>query len=138
MDVTDQPLWPNGSSTKYKLPLPEPPSAPPHPLTRMFKGIPTHPPIPPLPRVSPLTSEGSNLTLHALQKTFVNIFFVFAWKFCIEKWRGFLVNFFWSPFPTKRSTKNPRKNRGEFGAKFGAKSGTKIRKIRGTFVLQLF
>ena len=78
------------------------------------------------------------ITLPALQKNFVNIFFVFAWEFCIEKWRGFLVNFFWSPFPTKRSTKNPRKIRGKFRAKFGAKSGTKNCKIRGTFVLQLF
>ena len=39
--------------------------------------------------------------LPALQKTFVDFFFEFAWEFCIEKWRGFLVNFFWSPFPTK-------------------------------------
>ena len=77
------------------------------------------------------------LTVPALQKHFVNIFFVFAWEFCIEKRRGFLVNFFWSPSPTKRSTKNPRKIRGKFGAKFGAKFGTKIRKIRETFVLQL-
>ena len=29
------------------------------------------------------------------------------------------------------------KNRGQFGAKFGAKCGTKIRQIRGTFILQL-
>ena len=29
------------------------------------------------------------VTLPALQKHFVNIFFVFAWEFCIEKWRGF-------------------------------------------------
>ena len=75
--------------------------------------------------------------------------FVLAWEFCIEKWRGFLVNFFWSPFPTKRSTKTPRKIRlkfgktprkirGKFGAKFVVKFGTKIRKLRGTFVLQLF
>ena len=28
-------------------------------------------------------------TLPALQKNFVTIFFVFAWEFCIEKWRGF-------------------------------------------------
>ena len=78
-----------------------------------------------------------NVILPALQKHFVNIFFVFAWEFCIEKWRGFLVNFFWSPLPTKRSTKNPRKIRGKFGAKFGAKFGTKIQKIRGAFVLEL-
>ena len=69
-------------------------------------------------------------TLPALQKSFVNIFFVFAWEFCIEKWRGFLVNFFWSPSPTKRSTKSPRKIRGKFGAKFGAKnSGRKFEKF---------
>ena len=63
------------------------------------------------------------VTLSALQKNFVNIFFVFAWEFCIEKWRGFLVNFFWSPSPTKRSAKNPQKIRGKFGAKFGEKFG---------------
>ena len=69
---------------------------------------------------------------------FVNIFFVLAAEFCIEKWVGILLNFFWSPSPAKRSTKNPRKTRGKFGAKFGAKFGTKIRKnLRETFVLQL-
>ena len=78
------------------------------------------------------------ITLHALQKTFVDFLFKFAWEFCIEKWQGFLVNFFWSPFPTKQSTKIPEKSRGKFGAKFGAKFGTKIRKIRGIFVLRLF
>ena len=81
---------------------------------------------------------GTFFTLPAPQKDFVNIFLVFAWEFCIEKWRGFLVNFFWSQFPTKRSTKTPRKIRGKFGAKSEIKFGTKIWKIRGTFVLQLF
>ena len=66
------------------------------------------------------------LTLPPLQKHFVNIFFVFAWEVYTGKWRGFLVNFFWSPYPTKRSTKTPQKIRGKFGEKFGAKSGTKI------------
>ena len=51
---------------------------------------------------------------------------------------GIFGEFFWSPFPGKRSTKNPGKIRRKFGEKFGAKSGTKIRKTRGTFVLQLF
>ena len=51
--------------------------------------------------------SGGFFTLPALQKNFVNIFFVFAWEFCIEKWRGFLVHFFWSPSPTKRRTKSP-------------------------------
>ena len=79
------------------------------------------------------------LSLCLLSRRILWIFFlVFAWEFCIEKWRGFLLNCFWSPSPTKRNTKNPRKIREKFGAKFGAKFGTKIRKIRGTFVLQLF
>ena len=69
------------------------------------------------------------VTLPALQKHFVNIFFVFAWEFCIEKGRGFLVNFFWSPLPGKRSTKIPLKIRGKFGAKFGRKFGIKNRKF---------
>ena len=72
------------------------------------------------------------------QETFCEYFFVFAREFCIEKRRGFLVNFFRSPFPTKGSTKTPRKTRGKFGAEFTAKFGTKIRKIRETFGLQLF
>ena len=75
------------------------------------------------------------VSLPALQKNFVNIFFAFAWEFCIEKRWGVLVNFFWSLSPTKRSTKSPQKIRGRFGGKFGAKFGTKIRKIRETFVL---
>ena len=80
-----------------------------------------------------------------------NLFFYFAcspekiceyfFRVCLGiwhwKWRGFLVNFSWSPFPRKQSTKTPRKIRGKFGGKFGRKSGTKIRKIRETFVLQL-
>ena len=86
----------------------------------------------------PPASEITMVTLPPLQKNSVNIFFVFAWEFYIGKWRGFLVNFFWSPYPTKRSTKSPRKIRGKFGEKFRAKSGTKIWKIRGTFVLRLF
>ena len=83
-------------------------------------------------------STRRNVASPALQKTFVNIFFVFAWEFCVEKRQGFLVNFFWSPSPTKRSTKSPQKIRGKFGAKFGAEFGTRIRKIREAFVLQLF
>ena len=79
-----------------------------------------------------MSAFAEKITLPALQKHFVNIFLVFAREFCIENRQGFLVNFFWSPFPTKRSTKTPRKIRGKFGAEFGAKFGTKIRKIRGT------
>ena len=72
--------------------------------------------------------RSGEVTLPVLQKNSVNIFFVFAWEFCIEKWRGFLVIFFWSPSPTKRSAKSPRKVRGKFGAKFGPKF-EKFRKL---------
>ena len=51
---------------------------------------------------------------------------------------GIFGEFFLVSVPTKRSTKTPQNIRGNFGAKFGAKLGAKIRKIRGTFVLQLF
>ena len=58
----------------------------------------------------------------------------FAWEFCIEKWQGFLVKFFLVSVSheTKHenSSKNWKKIRGKFGKKF--------RKIRETFVLQLF
>ena len=77
------------------------------------------------------------VTLPALQKTFLDFFVRTCLGILHWKWRGFLVIFFWSPSPTKRTTKTPQKNRGKFGAKFGAKLGTKIRKIRGTFFLQL-
>ena len=69
------------------------------------------------------------LTLPALQKKFVNIFFVFAWEFRIEKWRGFLVNFFWSPSPTKRSTRSPRKIRENSEQNSGQNSGRKFEKF---------
>ena len=45
--------------------------------------------------------------------------------------RDFFVNFFWSPFPAKRSTKTPQKVWEKFGAKFGAKFWTKIPKKIG-------
>ena len=84
---------------------------------------------------APSSEVRSFFTLPALQKNlWISFFRVFAWEFCIEKWRGFFVNFFWSPSPTKRSTKSPRKIRGKFGVKFGMK----LREIRETFVLQLF
>ena len=71
----------------------------------------------------------ANVTLPALQTAFVEFFFGFAWECCIEKWGGFLVKFFWSPFPMKRSMKAPQKRRGKSGAKFGAKFRTTIRKF---------
>ena len=44
-------------------------------------------------------------TLPALQKPFVEFFFVFAWEFCIEKWRGFLVIFSGLRFPRNAARK---------------------------------
>ena len=67
-------------------------------------------------------------------ESFGGFLFSFAWEFCIEKRQGFLVNFFWSPFPTKTR----QKSRGKFRAQFGGNFRTKIRKIRETFVLQRF
>ena len=37
--------------------------------------------------------HAKQISLPALQKTFVDFFFEFTWEFRIEKWRGFLVNF---------------------------------------------
>ena len=65
--------------------------------------------------------EPTFVTLPTPQKNFVNIFFVFAWEICLNRWRGFLVNFFWSPSPTKRSTKSPRKTRENSGQNSGRK-----------------
>ena len=79
------------------------------------------------------------VTLTALQKHFVDFFLEFAWEFCIEKWRGIFVKFFLVSVSHKMKHENSlKKIRGKFGAKFGAKFGTKNRKIRETFVLQLF
>ena len=42
------------------------------------------------------------------------------------------MNFFWLPFPTKRSTKTPQtfgKIREKFGAKFGRNPGQKFEKL---------
>ena len=62
-------------------------------------------------------------------ENFCDIFFEFVWKFRFEKWRGSLVNFIWSPFPTKRSTKTPQKIQWKFGAEFGKNSGRKFEKF---------
>ena len=79
-----------------------------------------------------------NFTLPALQKHFVNIFFVFAWEFCIEKWRVFFGEFFLVSVSHETKHEKSSRNREKSGAKSGAKFGTKILKIRGTFGLQLF
>ena len=64
----------------------------------------------------------------------MNIFIVFAWEFCIENCGDSWLIFSGLRFPRNEARKLLKK----FGAKFGAKFGTIIRKIRETFVLQLF
>ena len=44
-----------------------------------------------------------------------------------------MANFYWSPFPTKRSAKTPQEIRGKFGAKFGAKMRDENLKNSGNF-----
>ena len=61
------------------------------------------------------------VTLPALQKNFVNIFFVFAWEFCIEKWRGFLVNFFWLSVSHETKHEKSSKNSGKIRSKIRGK-----------------
>ena len=73
--------------------------------------------------------EEQSVTLPALQKNFVNIFFVFAGEFCIEKWRGFLVNFLWSRSPTKRSTRVLEKFGENSEQNSGQNSGRKFEKF---------
>ena len=75
--------------------------------------------------------------LPTLQKHFVNNLFVFAWEFWIENGGDF-----WWLFSGLRCLGNKaRKLLEKFGEnseqKFGRKFRTKIRKIRGTFVLPL-
>ena len=98
--------------------------------------------------VSPLLSRfvpvpGSQRTKDyscLLARKIVDFFYVFAWGFGIKRWRGFLVNFQWSPwcFPRNKAQKILNHFGRKLGGKFGKKIGTKIRQIRGTFVLQLF
>ena len=47
-------------------------------------------------RTNPSRPKPYLVTLPALQRTFVDSFFELAWEFSVEKWRGFLVKFFWS------------------------------------------
>ena len=73
--------------------------------------------------LSPGRKPEKFFTLPPLLKKFV-IFF-FAWEFCLEKWRGFLVNFLWSRFPNearkilKKFGENSEQNSGQnSGSKF--------------------
>ena len=57
----------------------------------------------------------------------MNSFFVFAWEFCIEKWRGFLMNSFLVSVSREtkheKSSKNSGKIRGKIRAENSKKSG---------------
>ena len=77
------------------------------------------------------------LTLPALQKSFVNLFVVFAWGFGIEKLRGFLLIFSGLHFLGDKARKI-LENVGEISEEnSGENSGRKFEKS-GTSVLQLF
>ena len=65
----------------------------------------------------------------ALQKNFVNIFFVFAGEFCIEKWRGFLVNSSGLRLPQNEARKILEKFGENSEQNSGQNSGRKIEKF---------
>ena len=81
------------------------------------------------------------VTLRPLQKNFVNIFFIFAWEFCIEKWRGgefFLVSV---SHETKHenSSKKSGKIRREIRGKIRDKNSKNSGKFRSaTFLTSRF
>ena len=68
----------------------------------------------------------------------MNIFFVFAWGFGIER-AGIFGEFIVVSVHWEQSTKNPRKYRGKIRSKIREKiRDEKKKKKRGTFGLQLF
>ena len=72
----------------------------------------------------------AKVTLPALQKHVVIIFYVFTWGFGIEEQREFLVNFQRSPLPGKQSTKSPQIIRERSEENSGEYSGRKFEKLR--------
>ena len=77
------------------------------------------------------------ITLPALQKTLVDFFFEFAWGFCIENFRVFLVNFSGLCLPRNEARKLLEKF-GKIRSKIRGKIQDENLKIRGNLVLQLF
>ena len=69
------------------------------------------------------------ITLPAPQKNFVNIFFVFAWEFCVEKWRGFLVNLSGLHIPRNEARKVLEKFGENSEQNSGQNSGRKFEKF---------
>ena len=59
-----------------------------------------------------MSVEKYYFTLPALQKTFVDYFFEFAWEFCIERCGGFLVGFSGLHFPRNEARKFLKKKSG--------------------------
>ena len=79
------------------------------------------------------------VALPALQKTFVDFFFEFAWEFCVEKMPGIFGAFLSGLLFPRNEARKLLKEFGENSEQnSGQDSGTKIRKIQGTFILQLF
>ena len=82
----------------------------------------------------PVTSNsGGFVTLPALQNNFVNIFFVFAWEFCIEQWRRFLVNFFLISVSHETRHQKSSKNSGKIRSKIRGKIRDENSKNSGNF-----
>ena len=79
--------------------------------------------------------------MRPLQKHFVNNCFVFAWEFCIEKWRGFLVNFFSGlRFPrneARKFLKNSGKIRREIRGKIRGQNSKNSENFRSATFLTL-
>ena len=72
------------------------------------------------------------LTLPAPQKNFVNIFFVFAWEFCVEKWRGW-AHFFLVSVSHEAKHEKSSKNSGKIRSKIGCKIRDENSKNLGNF-----
>ena len=63
----------------------------------------------------------------------MNIFFVFAWEFCIEKERGLLGEFFLVSVSHETKHENSSKNSGEIRSEMRGKIRGEISKNSGNF-----
>ena len=73
------------------------------------------------------------VTLPALQKNYVNKFFVVAWEFCIEKGQGFWGELFLVSVSWEAKHENSSKNSGKFWSKIWEEIRDKNSKNSGNF-----
>ena len=66
-------------------------------------------------------------------ENFCGFFFEFAWRFCIEKWRGFLINFFMVSVSHETKHENSWKNSGTIRSKIRGKIRDENSKNSGNF-----